>query len=216
MTQQYPPPPPHGFGPPPQGYRPPPDGFGPPPGCPPYSPPPKRWHGKLAAAGLLVVGLVAAFVVTSMNRAQAPASTPGTASAPAGSAAAAVTAASTATDAADRAVCVDLDARGGTLYNVLIVPMMAGNGGRKSIDVNPAQLARAAASVADVGRGSIAQASPAIADAAQRTAASADALGVYEHADATALLTSFVTLAVECQKAGHQPSWFDANALAST
>ena len=39
-------------------------------------------------------------------------------------------------------------------------------------------------------------------------------LGIYEHADSTALLTSFVTLAVECQKAGHKPSWFDAESLA--
>ena len=116
--------------------------------------------------------------------------------------------------AADRAVCVDLDARGGALYNVLVVPMMTGTSGQKSIDVDPAQLARAASSVAKIGQGSIGQASPAIADAAQRLTASADALGIYAHADSTALLTSFVTLAVECQKAGHKPSWFDAEALA--
>jgi hypothetical protein len=115
---------------------------------------------------------------------------------------------------ADRAVCVDLDARGGTLYNVLVVPMMTGESGQKSINVNPGQLARAASSVEEVGQGSIGQASPAISDAAQRLVASAGALGVYEHADSTALLTSFVTLAVECQKAGHKPSWFDAESLA--
>lgn len=116
--------------------------------------------------------------------------------------------------AADRAVCVDLDARGGTLYNVLVVPMMSGSTGKKSIDVNAAQLTRATSQVEDVGRESAAQSTPAIADAAQRLVASASALGVYEHADSTALLTSFVTLAVECQKAGHKPSWFDAESLA--
>ena len=123
-----------------------------------------------------------------------------------------VTAAPSAT--ADRAVCVDLDARGGALYNVLVVPMMTGTSGQKSIDVDPAQLARAASLVAEVGRGSIEESSPAIADATRRMVASADALGIYEHADSTALLTSFVTLAVECQKAGHKPSWFDAESLA--
>ena len=116
--------------------------------------------------------------------------------------------------AADRAVCVDLDARGGALYNVLVVPMMTGAAGQKSIDVDPVQLARAASLVAEVGRGSIEEATPAIADAAQRMVASADALGIYEHADSTALPTSFVTLAVECQKTGYKPSWFDAESLA--
>jgi hypothetical protein len=116
--------------------------------------------------------------------------------------------------AADRAVCIDFDARGGTLYNVLVVPMMERASGPKSISVNPGQLARAASSVEEVGRGTIDEASPAIADAAQRLVASAGSLGVYEHADSTALLTSFVTLAVECQKAGHKPSWFDAESLA--
>ena len=85
---------------------------------------------------------------------------------------------------------------------------------RLGIDVDPSQLSRAASSMAKIGQGSIGQASPAIADAAQRLTASADALGIYAHADSTALLTSFVTLAVECQKAGHKPSWFDAEALA--
>ena len=116
--------------------------------------------------------------------------------------------------AADRAVCIDLDSRGGALYNVLVVPMMKGTTGQKSISVDPTQLTRAASSVEEVGRGSIEQASPAIADAARRLVTSADALGVYEHADSTALLTAFVTLAVECQKAGYKPSWFDAESLA--
>ena len=97
--------------------------------------------------------------------------------------------------AADRAGCVDLDARGGSLDNVLVVPMMTGAAGQKSVNVNAAQLARAASSVREVGQGSIQQASPAIADAAQRMVTSADALGVYSHSDSTALLTSFVTLA---------------------
>ena len=57
--------------------------------------------------------------------------------------------------------------------------------------------------------------SPAISDAAQRLDSSAGALGIYQHTDGTALLTSFVSLAVECQKAGYTPSWFDADALAA-
>jgi ABC-type glycerol-3-phosphate transport system substrate-binding protein len=117
--------------------------------------------------------------------------------------------------AADRAVCIDFDARGGTLYNVFVVPMMKGANAPKSINVNAAQLTRAAASVEQVGQGQVAQASPAVGDAAQRLVSSAGALDVYEHADSTALLTSFVTLAVECQKAGHKPSWFDAESLAA-
>ena len=116
--------------------------------------------------------------------------------------------------AANRAVCVDLDARGGALYNVLVVPMMKGSTGRKTVNVDVVQMSRAASAVAKVGQGSIGQASPAIADAAQRMTAAADALVIYEHADSTALLTSFVTLAVECQKAGYKPSWFDAESLA--
>lgn len=40
-------------------------------------------------------------------------------------------------------------------------------------------------------------------------------MGLYDHAEGTALLTSFVGLAVACQKAGHKPSWFDAEKLAS-
>ena len=64
-------------------------------------------------------------------------------------------------------MCVDLDARGGALYNVLVVPMMTGTGGQKSIDVDPAQLARAAPAVTPLGRGSIEESTPAIADAAE-------------------------------------------------
>ena len=37
---------------------------------------------------------------------------------------------------ADRQACVDLDARGGTLYNTLVVPMMGGASGQKSMDVD--------------------------------------------------------------------------------
>lgn len=51
-------------------------------------------------------------------------------------------------------MCLDFDARGGTLYNVLVVPMMTGESGQKSINVDPVHLARAASSVEEVGRGS--------------------------------------------------------------
>jgi hypothetical protein len=116
--------------------------------------------------------------------------------------------------AADRLVCVDLDARGGALYSVFVVPMMAGAGGRKSIDVNAAQLTRAVASLTEVGKGSLENASPKVADEGQRLVAAAEAFQVYSHAEGTALLTSFVGLSIACAEAGHQPSWFNAAELA--
>lgn len=193
MTQQFPPP-----------------GWQPPQWTPPPAPPskPSFWRSRKGAAVLLGGGLLAAVVIVGNSGSDASRTPSG---APRVTASAAATITSSAT--ADRAVCIDLDARGGALYNVLVVPMMTGSAEQKSISVDPAQMVRAAASVEEVGRGSIGQASPAVADAAQRMTTSAGALGVYAHADSTALLTSFVTLAVECQKAGHKPSWFDAASL---
>ncbi len=124
------------------------------------------------------------------------------------------TAASSSAVAADRAVCVDLDARGGSLYSIFVVPMMADPSGRASVDVDVASLARATASLTDVGAGSLDEASGDIRDQGERLAASAGALGLHDNAEGTALLTSFVSLAVACQVAGHPPSWFDAQALA--
>lgn len=120
-----------------------------------------------------------------------------------------------ASSAADRRVCVDFDARGGALYSVFVVPMMTGSSGRTSIDVDIAQMRRATSSVALIGGADLAQASGEIADEGHRLVAAADAMGLYDHAEGTALLTSFVGLAVACQKAGHKPSWFDAEKLAS-
>jgi hypothetical protein len=77
-------------------------------------------------------------------------------------------------------------------------------------------LSRATTTLAGLGTGSLSEASADIQDAGERLAASAQALGIYDHAEGTALLTSFVSLAVACQKAGHKPSWFDAEALASS
>ena len=54
-----------------------------------------------------------------------------------------------------------------------------------------------------------------IADEGQRLVAAAEAFQPYDHADGTALLTSFVGLSVACQQAGYKPSWFDAQSLAS-
>jgi hypothetical protein len=45
---------------------------------------------------------------------------------------------------------------------------------------------------------------------------SAAAMGsIYAHIDATSLLTAFVSTSVECAKVGHQPSWFDPQALSN-
>jgi hypothetical protein len=120
----------------------------------------------------------------------------------------------TATAEAGRSVCVDLDARGGQLYAAFVVPMMGGPSGRKSIDVDIAIISRAVGQVAQVGAGgSLDRASGEIADEGERMVAAAEAFQVVEHFEGTALLTSFVGLAVACQQAGHKPSWFDPVAL---
>ncbi|RTL64565.1 MAG: hypothetical protein EKK42_25235 [Pseudonocardiaceae bacterium] len=120
----------------------------------------------------------------------------------------------TSSAGADRKVCVDLDARGGALYTVFVVPMMKGPSGAKSVDVSIAQIVRATSSVAGLDPVSLTHASAPIADEAERLVAAAKAFQAYDHAEGTALLTSFVGLAVECQKAGFKPSWFDAATLA--
>jgi hypothetical protein len=112
---------------------------------------------------------------------------------------------------------VDLDARGGQLYTEFVVPMMTGASGQKSVDVDIAIISRAVAQVEQVGAdGSLEQASGDIADEGERMVAAAEAFQVVDHFEGTALLTSFVGLAVACQQAGHKPSWFDATALMSS
>ena len=76
-----------------------------------------------------------------------------------------------------------------------------------------AQMSRAVISVAQVGAGSLDEASADIADESRRLVAAADAMGMYDHTEGTALLTSFVGLSAACTKAGHQPSWFDPASL---
>lgn len=117
-------------------------------------------------------------------------------------------------DIADRAVCVDLDARGGALYAMFVVPMMA-RAGQTSVNVDIQRMIRAVESVALVGQSSLDEATDQVADEGQRMVAAAEAFQAYDHAEGTALLTSFVGLAVACQQAGHKPSWFDATALAA-
>lgn len=116
--------------------------------------------------------------------------------------------------AANRAVCVDFDARGGSLYSLFVVPMMAGPTGQSSVNVDASSLTRATAALADMGAGALDDATGDIRDQGERLAASAGAMGIHDNAEGTAMLTSFVSLAVACQLAGHQPSWFDAEALA--
>jgi hypothetical protein len=83
------------------------------------------------------------------------------------------------------------------------------------VNVDIVQMQRATATVAQLSLVDLAAASPAIADEGERLVAAADALGLYSNTDGTALLTAFVGLAVECQKADYKPSWFDADELAS-
>lgn len=117
---------------------------------------------------------------------------------------------------ADKAVCIEFDARGGALYSLFVIPMMKGKSGEKSVSVDVAQLAQATASLTDLDATSLANASGDIQDQGQRLVAAAQAIGLYNHAEGTALLTSFVSLGVACQKAGYKPSWFDAAALTSS
>lgn len=158
-------------------------------------------HRRLACPTLLVIAAVVSGCTTTVTGMPSVAPAPVQTASPSA--------------AADRHVCIDLDARGGELYNVLVVPMMAGPAGPKSIDVDVARFTRATAAVAQVGRSALREAGQEIADEGERMVAAAESLGMYDHADSTALLTSFVGLSVACQKAGHKPSWFDAGALTS-
>jgi hypothetical protein len=115
---------------------------------------------------------------------------------------------------ADREVCRDLDAKGGGFYTTVVVPMLGpGPSGRKSIDVDIVAMENAVGSLVDVGGTARARASQAVQDEAEQTARSAGAFDLYAHAEVTSLLTAFTGLAVECTKAGHQPTWFDPESL---
>lgn len=120
-----------------------------------------------------------------------------------------------AQESANRQVCSDLDARGGALYSVFVVPMLTGATGRKSIDVDIAQFTRAVDSIQQVGRSTLEKADGDIAQEGRQMVAAAESMGVYDHAEGTALLTAFVGLAVACTKADQQPSWFDPVTLAA-
>ena len=118
---------------------------------------------------------------------------------------------------ANHEVCIDLDARGGQLYTEFVVPMMTDASGQKSVEVEIAIISRAIAQDEHVGaNGSLDQASGKIADEDERMVAAAEAFQAVDHFEGTALLTSFVGLAVACQEAGHKPSWFDAASLMSS
>lgn len=124
--------------------------------------------------------------------------------------------ASSVTVDADRKVCADLDARGGTLYNTLVVPMMSGASGQKSMNVDVEQKLHAVSALTRVGEDERDTASPNIADQGGRLVAAAEAFQARDHVETTALLTAFVGLAVECTKSGHKPSWFDPAELANS
>jgi hypothetical protein len=169
-----------------------------------------RWRVWTAfVVGVALVGTAVAFAVVG--------STPVTGTPTASSAGLAATKQFKTVEAAkvaDRAVCVDFDARGGALYNVFVVPMMTGPSGQKSINVDIAQMTRATAQLVSVGStANLADASSEIRDQTQRMVTSAGALGIYDHTEGTALLTSFVSLAVACTSAGQKPTWFDPSAL---
>jgi hypothetical protein len=115
---------------------------------------------------------------------------------------------------ADRKVCVDLDARGGALYSVFVVPMMAGAVGKKSINVDIQQMVRAVDTLTKMDEDEIDKASANVKDQGQRLLAAAEAFQAYNNAEGTALLTAMVGTAGACQIAGLKPSWFDANKLA--
>lgn len=117
---------------------------------------------------------------------------------------------------ADRKVCVDLDARGGTLYNTFVVPMMRGASGQKSMDVDLQQMVNAVSAVTRVGEGVLDAASPGIADEGGRLVAAAEAFRAHDRVDTTALLTAFVGLSVECAESGHKPSWFNPGKLTNS
>jgi hypothetical protein len=168
----------------------------------------RRAIGPLTA----MVGLLAASCAATIPGTAEPARTP---------TATTTLSAPTTTNAlaagANRDVCIDLDARGGQLYTEFVVPMMTGATGQKSVDVDIAIISRAIAQVEQVGAdGSLDHASGKIADEAERMVAAAEAFQAVDHFEGTALLTSFVGLAVACQEAGHKPSWFDAASLMSS
>jgi hypothetical protein len=156
--------------------------------------------------------IVAAVLVLVTLSACAARTVPGSAS-PAPGVASAISA--SASGDADRKVCVDLDARGGTLYGTFVVPMMSGASGSKSLDIDIERMTQAVESVAQVGAGELDEASREIADEGERLVAAAGAFRPHDHYDGTALLTAFVGLAAQCQVAGYKPSWFDAAKLAS-
>ncbi len=169
-----------------------------------------RWRVWAASAvGVALVGTAVAFVAVG------PAAVTGTPTASAaGLAVTKQLKAAEAARVADREVCVEFDARGGVLYNVFVVPMMTGPSGQKSINVDIARMTRATAQLIRVGSTSnLADASSEIRDQTQRMVTSAGALGIYDHTEGTALLTSFVSLAVACTSAGQKPTWFDPSAL---
>lgn len=115
---------------------------------------------------------------------------------------------------ATRSVCVDFEARGGALYQVLVVPMLtSGPPGYKSLTVDVAQMARATQSITEMETSDLAKVPAALRDPAERMVASAKALGLYDHTEGTALLTAFTEVAVECTKAQHKPSWFEPEKL---
>jgi hypothetical protein len=119
-----------------------------------------------------------------------------------------------AAESANRSMCIDLDARGGQLYTAFVVPMMAGSSGRKSVEVDIATITHAVTQVAHVGAdGALKQTTGDVADEGERMVAAAEAFQAVDHFEGTALLTSFVGLAVACQEAGHKPSWFNATEL---
>ncbi len=115
---------------------------------------------------------------------------------------------------ANRQVCSDFDARGGALYAVFVVPMMAGTDGQKSINVDAARMTRAKESVQLVGKASLDEADGDIANEGRQMVTSAESMSIYDNTEGTALLTAFVGLAVACTKADQKPSWFDPIALA--
>jgi hypothetical protein len=157
------------------------------------------------ATATIISGVLAFVVLTGCSARMVPGS--------AGPALSAEPASSGVAVDADREVCVDLDARGGTLYDTFVVPMMSGASGQKSMDVDLQQMVDAVSAVTRVGEGVLDAASPGIADEGGRLVAAAEAFRAHDRVDTTALLTAFVGLSVECTESGHQPSWFDPGKL---
>ncbi|WP_232661915.1 hypothetical protein [Pseudonocardia sp. TRM90224] len=91
--------------------------------------------------------------------------------------------------------------------------MMAGPNEQTSMNVSIAEMSQGVSAIRSITLDDLAEASPAIKDEGERLVASAEAFQPVNNFEGTALLTAFVGLAVECQKAGHRPSWFDAERL---